>query len=320
MICACLDAQLPEHKESVVNNPLEMLWPGLETPEPQWTNLVIATWPPQAFDRLRNAKLLRPASGKAPSPNGDGLDEAFPSKRDVAAAESSRAEEPPEKLQYWTIDFGGLVQSLRNALHLTNRLTSLFPGRLWRLGKLPWRGIERDVLLARGLAWKNAAEIVDRIGRYCQPIVLVGMYVPLSEIWKDCQPAVVPLTDVASLNENRLVIDVATIIQMIGDIDVIWQDRAMPRLTDGQLQRLIRMIKRTELSDDNLLMAYRQHGSYRDAADALPKEINAKYWKIARAVNRAGGIAAVRCDESSASIERVPHRQRGRRRTNNPPP
>ena len=129
---------------------------------------------------------------------------------------------------------------------------SLVPGHLWRLGKTTWQGALRDVLFARGLTGKDAPEIADRISSSRRPIVLVGKYLPPNEIWESCEPAVVPLSEVAS--------------------------------------------------DDVLVAAYKQHGSYRKAADALIAQgVATDRWAIARAVQRAGGTAALRRSDSSSS-------------------
>ena len=86
-------------------------------------------------------------------------------------------------------------------------------------------------------------------------------------------------------------------------------------LDTEKLRRLIRRQlkaeRQTALSDDLLIAAYKQHGSYRKAAAALIAQgLRTNRWAIERAVRRIGGPLAVCRGESSSSITRafVSHR------------
>jgi hypothetical protein len=82
-----------------------------------------------------------------------------------------------------------------------------------------------------------------------------------------------------------------------------------------RLKRLIRRQLKAErqaaLTDDLLVAAYRQHGSYRKAAEALTAQgAETNRWAVERAVKRIGGPAALRRSESSSSVVRTVASQR----------
>jgi hypothetical protein len=81
-------------------------------------------------------------------------------------------------------------------------------------------------------------------------------------------------------------------------------------LDPGREKRMIRRQVKEELKsmleDDALVLAYKQHGSYRKAAAALSEDRGCTITKdrVQRAVKRGGGIPAVMRTESSSSIVR----------------
>ncbi len=164
--------------------------------------------------------------------------------------------------------------------------------------------------------WKDAAEIVARIVRTRRPIVLVGKFVPPLDIWGQNSPAVVPLAEVAALCDDRIKIDTAMVAALVADACIPWDDRGKPMLDEQQLRRLIRAQRKTELTDDVLVAAYKQYGSYRNAAEALAaQDVETDRWAVERAVHRAGGVSALRRSDSSSSVERArsSKRRNGRR-------
>ncbi|MEO2034849.1 MAG: hypothetical protein ABGZ35_22440, partial [Planctomycetaceae bacterium] len=66
------------------------------------------------------------------------------------------------------------------------------------------------------------------------------------------------------------------------------------------------------LTDDALAAAYAQHGSYREAADALSEQTGQPISKdkVYRAVQRRGGVRAVKSDTNSHSVRRTVASQR----------
>lgn len=310
-----------------MDDPLDRLWPQFDLPRPLFSPDMLRHWPSDAANRLQAAGFLRQAetAQRVICPGcyeghvedvvttrfPDGLPRLF-----VYCPEVLRAEVPAESLRQWTIDFERLAGALARALAVYGKLLPLVPNRLWRLGKALWRGTMRDVFLVRGVTWSDAPQIVGRIGRSRCPIVLVSNCLPPIETWGNCRPAVIPLPDVAWLDEDALAIDAASMAALVADADAAWDDRGGPTLDKRQLRQLIRAQRDSQLQDDVLVAAYKQFGSYRKAADGLIAQgVETDRWKVERAIQRAGGTAALCRDESSLSVvrdQRAKHRKRTR--------
>ena len=303
-------------------DPLTWLWPQMEMPRPLFSHDVVQRWPEGALDRLQTIGLVKraetatrvicPGCYEGHIEDVVTLDQPDGSCRFfVYCQEVLRAEVSVESLGQWAVDFEKLAGALARIMSLQGKCMSLLPNRLWRLGKATWQGALRDVFLARGLAWKDGPTVVGRIGRSHRPIVLVGKHVPPNEIWGDCQPAVLSLTEMASLDEDRIAVDAVVMAAMVTDADMGWDDGSGPLLDEHQLRRLIRVHRDSELKDDVLVAAYKQHGSYRKASDALLAQgVETDRWAIERAVQRAGGSVALRRSESSSSVVRTRASQR----------
>jgi hypothetical protein len=303
-------------------DPLNSLWPGIETPEPQWTAEMVARWPPGVFDRLREAGFLQQAKARSliRCPNcadrhltevlvrqgPDGRTRTF-----IACLEAGRFEVSPESLRCWTIDFDRVAQALAGAMSLAAAVTPLLPGRLWRLGRTNWQDASREVVLTRGLRWPDGADVVDRIGSLRKPIVLIAGECPPAQIWRGRVPAVVSLPGIVCMEQERLVLDYPAMAASVRDADEASKQAAARPLDVRQFKCMIRQQIaadiRTRLTDDAMVFAYRQYGSVRDAALALSKATHRKVGKdrVARAVQRHGGIAAVARTTDSPSICRT---------------
>ena len=306
---------------------LTLLWPHMELLRPLFSHDWVQRWPAGALDRLQTAGYVKPAETAqrviCPGCYEGHIEDVVTIEQPdgsyrlfVYCPEVLRAEVSVESLRQWTIDFEQLAGTLAKSMSLQSKCLLLLPGRLWRLGKATWRGELRDVLLARGLIRKDVSEMVARIRNSRRPIVLVGKYMPPNDIWENCEPAVVPLSEVASLDKDRLVIDAATMAAIVADADAAWDDDGGPLLDEQQLRRLLRAQRDSELKDDVLVAAYKQYGSYRKAADALIAQgVETDRWAIERAIGRAGGAAALQRSESSLFVVHAQASQRrgGRR-------
>jgi hypothetical protein len=251
--------------------PLDMLWPSMETREPQWTNDTIARWPAGTFEQLRRAGLLQLAetSPYIVCPNCHRqhaaemlwqIDATGQRKTYIVCPEAPRLEVSSEDLRCWTIDFDCLARSLANAMALSTRVKSLLPSRLWRLGRTRWQNTIRDVVLARGLFWPDGVEVTSSIGSLRKLIVLIGGDVPPIELWHGRPPVVVSLPDVVTLGQRGFELDQIAMVAAIQEADEA-NRRAVERPLDlRQVRRMIRqqITAETEcrLTDDAMVAAY----------------------------------------------------------------
>ena len=193
---------------------------------------------------------------------------------------------------------------------------------MWRLGKTLWQGAHREVLFVRGLAWPDARDVTRRIGPNRRPIVLVADRAPMTDVWPGMTPAVVALSQVATLGEAGIELDVAHMTLLIKDADAA-NEAALALPLDPRQKKLVvrRQLKaeiKSFLKDDDLAAAYAQHGSYRKAAAALTAERDTSVSKdmVRRAVLRRGGAKTVALAEDSQSVRRTVashHRDRGKK-------
>ena len=265
----------------------------------------VAEWPAGALDRLMAAGLLRQAENSTwcvcpgcysghfgevfTAPGPDGVERLY-----MACPEAVSVEVSPELLRQWTIDVEGIGAAVQRALALTGRRTMLYPQRLWRLGRTEWQGAERDMLLLRGARWQDAGILHPVIERQLHPILLVGTELPPLAACHHWPWPVIELSEVAALGDDGLEIDAVEVAQRVADADAR-NPAAVPIHSARQLRRQVKEQLEHCLLDDQLIAAYREHGSVRKAADALSTQTGRPVTKddVHRAVNRAGGAATV---------------------------
>ncbi len=315
-----------------MSDPLEVFWTSVKTDNPTFTVVDLRRWPAGAADRLIKLGLLRLMTSAThvtcPACDEGHVEEVMPRKGDdgkvrffIRCPEALRVEVPAELLRQWTVDFDAVAAGLARALALNGHPKVLVPGRLWRLGKTPWHGANREVLFARGLAWPDARTIVCHVGPNGRPIILVAEQAPPDGVWAGRPPAAVVLAQVAVLGENGIDIDAVDVAARVNEADQRVASIMGVPVTAAEQKRAIRQQVKAEakahLEDDVLVAAYKQYGSYRKAGDALTEQLGRKICKdkVRGAVLRAGGLREVAQTADSPSIHRTVASQRrdGRR-------
>lgn len=282
-----------------------------------------ATWPPGALDELQRLRLLRAASTglHAPCPNcEDGHIETVTIRHDsdgaaryfIPCPESMRVEVQPEMCNGWEVDRAGLAAAVSLALNITQTPKAVMPERFWRLGRTPWppgTSQTREVVLALRMRDQDAPAVAAHVGAGGRAIVLVPQHAPDERIWSDPAPAVVPLAEVLSLWDTGLVIDAAAVIETVRAADERAKKTDAVALGPTGKKIVRRQVKaeiKSLLSDDAYLAAYKEHHSFRKAAEALTKQTGHSVSKdaVRRAVERHGGIAEVIPEDDSPSVAR----------------
>lgn len=280
----------------------------------------VSVWPAGALPEFQRAGLLRATQTglSAPCPNcaephiepvvivGDpSVPRYF-----IRCPESLRVEVTPEICRGWEVNPHGLARAVEAALDLKGAPKVVVPDRLWRLGRLPWKSKTREVLLALRMGDADAPSIAAHVGTGGRAIVLVPLRVPDDRAWPGHVPAVVALSQVASLDGDRLVIDGVALMESVAASDALAEARSvMPVDPDVKKLTIRRQVKaeiKGHLEDDVLLAAYMQHGSFRVAAMALTEQLDRPVSKdqVYRAVQRAGGAKEIADRDDSGSIAR----------------
>jgi hypothetical protein len=209
-----------------------------------------------------------------------------------------RVEIDPELLEQWTINWNALASGMAAALALAGQCTLLISDRLWRLGRLKWRGTYRDALLARGLSWHDGRDIARQIARNTRPVVFVGDRPVPQDVWVGREPPLVQLSQVASFAGEQTVIDVDAVLAaiLLAEAEPAPVD-PLPLNPAGLKQVIRRQIRaegKTNLTDDILLAAYHREGSVRKAAAFLTESTGRTVTKdrVQSAVRRSGSMVA----------------------------
>jgi hypothetical protein len=313
-----------------VIDPLEWLWPLADAPVPTVGTHHTEAWPDGVLGRLTELGLIVESelSARVFCPEcRDHYEEVLACEGPgqatysyIVCPEFRRVRVSRDARRQWSVHFAGLTNDLAAVMKLTGKVAELTPARVWRLGRTTWHGESRDVVLARGLTWTDAASVRAAITRARKPVVFVPHAKPDADFWSGRVPPVLALDQITTDTPAGIDIDPLEILTALRDAEASQTDAATAPVTVEQLTLLIRrQIKaehKSELTDDVYIAAYRQHGSVRKAADFLSNETGTTISKdqVQRAVTRAGGAAEVLNAEDSDSVVRpVASRSRDRR-------
>jgi hypothetical protein len=306
---------------------MELFWRSLESERPLFTQADLRRWPEGCGRRLCEMGLLRLAENTThvvcPGCEGGHVEQVIPRREPngklrffVVCPEALRVEVPAEMLRQWTIDFATLVKALAEALALKGRPASGVPDRLWRLGKTPWQGANREVLFARGLAWTDARGVARGVGPNGRPIVLVADRAPEFAVWPGRPPAIVVLSKIATLGEAGLEVDAADLATLVNEADHrVASMLAVPVIAAEQklaIQRQVKAQMKLRVDDETLIGAYKQCGSLRKAATLLSDRLGRPISKdqVRRAVQDAKVTDQIARTEDSQSVSRTVVSQR----------
>ncbi|CAG0972274.1 hypothetical protein PHYC_01314 [Phycisphaerales bacterium] len=304
-----------------MNHTLSILWACFDTTEPEFSASELASWPAADRKWLLEAGVLKETSAATliacPSCE-DGhveevleLPESAPRRFFIPCPDAVRVEIDLEGLRRWTVDVDTVAELIAGGLALTGPVKPVEPGRLWRLGTTRMGQSSREVVLFRQPDAEDGARIAAHIGQTGRPIVLFAGGEPPPSVWPGRTPACVALSRVLSHNGTGLQVDPFLLHDLVSRADDLQsQTHAIP--IDPKSRKLVvrRQLKAeltSHLEDSNLVAAYRQHGSMREAATALTKERGKPVTKdmVQRAVTRAGGAKAVLNSEDSESVTRT---------------
>lgn len=300
-------------------DPLGVLWACFDSIDPLFAPTEIASWDRAARDWLiEHGVLKRAASARmvaCPS-CPDGHVEAVlavpgtdPPRFFIPCPEAMRVEIDASMLEQWSIDGDAVAALVAAAIGLCGTPKPVVPDRLWRLGRTPWRGSTRQVVLARRLCDDDAERIACHVGKAGRDIILVGHAIPDDPIWPGRTPAVIALSQVATVVGAAMAIDAVAMAEMVDTADQVSAERAgasLDAVSTKNVQRHVRSAVKSLLTNDALVEAYRVHLSYRKAADGLNEQgFKTNRWAVERAVKAAGGPEAVTAIETSASVDRT---------------
>ena len=308
-------------------NALDYVWPYIELDEPLFDEVYVRHWSDNVFEPLCRAGVLQQAEAAdyfiCPFCDSGHAEEiiawdtpAGVQRLAIPCPENGRVLLSPEQLRRWTVSLDRLIHLLAAGLGITDQPAEVEPRRLWRLGKVNWQGAIRDVLFARGFDVRCVLSSPPDLERYPNAIVLLPHAETSRVNWKHPAPVVVSLPEVATLGIDRIEFKHSVMIPRIAAADAVAREASENRLKMQDLKlmisREIKAVQTHELTDDILVRAYIQEGSFRKAAEFLSEETGQEITKdkVHRAVQRAGGTTALARGEDSDSIVRTVASQR----------
>jgi len=315
-----------------VTDPLAYIWELFDSPHLLLSHAEVQRWPPDVVAALMGLGFLREA------PNVDHA--ACPSCADRHVEEvlcrpganggmrffipcpgALRVEIAADELCRWSIDIVAVAHVIAAALPTQARCTVRVASRLWRLGALTHAGVRREVLLLRGSGWPDVGDVLQRVGDNGRAVVFIAGMPPPNVAWPGLPATLAPLPQVCSLNDGAIALALPEILALVQDTDAANQVRRPVALTRKQQQREFQKaagdVLNSKLKDDGLIQAYLEHGSCDKAAEALTNQFGFRVSrdKVWRALQRRGGIGAVKRDADSESVRRtVASQGRDRRR------
>jgi hypothetical protein len=303
---------------------LDILWSSFDTPLPLFTPEAEEAWPVGTSYELASLGFLvatdnathivcpscseRHVEEVIARPGPDGALRYF-----FYCPEALRLQVPNRLLWQRTWDYCKIATALAETMALAGTCKEIVPHRLWRLGKIS-PDSPREVLLARGLSWPDSENIVREIDG--DAVILVARSYRVPPRWRGRIPALIALPKVTRIQGHRLALDVAQVWSQVHEADQTATAAQVLPLEKSQkvllVRRQVKAELRSYLGDEAMVAAYRQHGSFRKAAEALAAQTGTSVTKdrVRLAVNRAGGAAAVIPNDDSDSVVRTVASQR----------
>lgn len=310
-----------------MTDPLPYIWELFDSPHLLLSHAEVQRWPPDVVAALMQLGFLREAPNvdhaACPScvdhhveevlcrPGANGGARFF-----IPCPEALRVELAADELRRWSIDIDAVAHAIAAALPTQARCTVRVASRLWRLGVLTHAGVRREVVLLRGIGWPDAGDVLQRVGDNGRAIIFIADMPPAQVAWPSLPVTLVPLPQVCSLTGDTITLSSSEVLALVQETDAANQVRRPVALSRKQQKREFQKaagdVLKAKLGEDRFVQAYRQHGSYRKAATALTDELGFTITKdqVSRAVQRAGGVAAVKLTDDTDSIQRTVASQR----------
>ncbi|MEO0716492.1 MAG: hypothetical protein AAFY58_05830 [Planctomycetota bacterium] len=282
----------------------------------------LSEWPPGSLQVFQKLGVVRRSAGgltaSCPScddghievvterPGADGKARLY-----IYCPEQLRLEVSAEMCRGWEASPDGLAACVATGLGLKGTPKPVVPNRLWRLGRIPCDGANREVVFASRLGETDATSVVAHVGVGGRAIVVVPRLVPGDRIWPGRVPAVVPLDRVGEFDGDQFAIDGVAFMEIVAEADAIAESKSLlpvdPQVKKQVVRRQLKAEIKGHLNDDVLIAARVTHGSTRKAATALTQQLGRPVSKeqVQRAIDRAGGLAAISELDDSNSVART---------------
>jgi hypothetical protein len=184
------------------------------TLSPHWSYFQVRMWPDSQLDQSLKSGLFVPAPVYSPATCTQ-----CGSPADVVECASSETEVwckceacgphrvPVDQAGGWRLAVGRFLELLNAALGNAGRPLELVRDRIWRLTQWHCAGASRNTYLARGLARRDAREVIEQARFPSGSVVFVPTQFPRRELQIEPLPRLISLVDALSWAGNALALD-----------------------------------------------------------------------------------------------------------------
>ncbi len=184
--------------------------------------------------------------------------EGRPPRYFIWCPSNGRVEAPIQRRLRWRVHLEAICEDVAEALGCRQAPEMLVPGRVWSLGRSGDPRFPRNILLARGLSWPDAARVVGasrKIRVANPPILLTIGRLPPTDFWGNAMPAIVPLEAVTDLVDKEFRVDLAAAEAMVAGHELDARARKPRAKTTRRATRAADIDKLTQALRDHLRAA-----------------------------------------------------------------
>ena len=199
-------------------DPLSIIWPCADCPNPELTADEIRSLTPSTFDCLVSLGLLKQSTTVRhvtcldctdqhveevlPIKSPDGCTRFF-----IRCPENGRIEVSRERLLQWTVDYTPLQQALKAAFSAIGAPEEVAPGRIWNLGRAALGGKSRTLWMARGFAWSDALQLKKALPVGRSPVLFFLGQPPETGLIDIPAESIIDLKTIMRIEHDELIVD-----------------------------------------------------------------------------------------------------------------
>ena len=210
-----------------MNEALDMVWQRAELRDHVLSARELARWQADQRDvitalglicRTSDATALLCDDCGPPHPVEVIRDPRKPQRPYYLCPEIGRVPLTPTDLYRWKADFDQIAETIKAAIGLSGKTSTLIPSRIWLLGRQRIANTYWELFLMCGLCWPDGIQLLSQCSRIQQapaPVVLVPYRLPVAGTVAPSWP-IRTLSELVSFEGSSLVVDIPTLATAAG--------------------------------------------------------------------------------------------------------
>lgn len=294
----------------------------------RFTRAQVASWDPADLERFERLGILKRIDGSiADCPDCEighvgevhvSIDGAGRQRRHLACSLHGRVEVTADSCSEWVVAPAALAGAVALAFDTAGKPRPVGQG-VWKLGRCKLGDSSREVVLLLNASADGEVALATHVGQSGRAIVVTPVHEPDGRVWHGAVPAVIQLSDLATLQSDGISIDPLEVLDRVRCADAAAERKSLlptdPQVKKTVLAQQVNAVITNLGRNEACVAAYKSLGSYRKAADHLTERTGSPYSKdmVRRAVLEAGGPDAVlELADSGGALRRVASQARDR--------